>query len=153
MKWNRTPYRLESARERRIRITEKINGMQIMPRLAAVNYWCMLVATAVVVLLEAVLHFRFSTERGFLFLLDKAVYSAFLCWTFFAVILVTAGLIQLQRLKNGHVETKYVERDPGDDRDPFVPVLDPRPKYIRYIRTAAAGEIVLALLLLLCRLV
>jgi hypothetical protein len=152
MKWNRTPYRLESARERRIRITEKINGMQIMPRLAAVNYWCMLGATAVAVLLEAVLHFRFSTERGFLFLLDKAVYSAFLCWTFFAVILVTAGLIQLQRLKNGHVETKYVERDLGDDRDPFVPVLDPRPKYIRYIRTAAAGEIILVLLLLLCRL-
>ncbi|MBO6014202.1 MAG: hypothetical protein J6P58_03665 [Oscillospiraceae bacterium] len=147
MNENRGPTLLDSPRERRIRKTEKINGMQIMPRLAKVNYWCMLVLSLLAVILEVMLHIRYSREQGALVLANRAAVSAWMCWTFFAVILTAASLLQLRRLKHGHIETKYVERPLGDDTDPFVPVVDPGPKYVRYIRTAVIGE---AALLLLC---
>ena len=143
---NKGPTLWDSPREKRIRKTEKINGMQIMPRLAKQSYCCMLVLTGIVVILELVLHIWYSSSQGIQVLFEKAAASAWMCWTFFALILVVTSLVQLKRLKNGHIETRYVERPLGDDTDPFEPVADPQPKYIRYIKTAAIGEGILLLL-------
>ena len=143
---NKGPTLWDSPREKRIRKTEKINGMQILPRLAKQSYWCMLVLTGIVLILEGFLHIRYSSSQGMQVLFEKTTASALMCWTFFALILVITSLVQLKRLKNGHVETKYVERPLGDDTDPFEPVADPQPKYIRYIKTAAIGEGILLLL-------
>ena len=143
---NKGPILWDSPREKRIRKTEKINGTQLMPRLAKQSYWCMLVLTGVVVILETVLHIWYSSSQGMQVLLEKTAASALMCWTFFALILVVTSLVQLKRLKNGHIETRYVERPLGDDTDPFEPVADPQPKYLRYIKTAAIGEGILLLL-------
>ena len=152
MSWKTPPNLNDSPRERRIRRAEKITGTQIMPRMARVNFWCMILMTCTTVILEAVQFFRFSRELGFSFFLKRGTEAALLSWSFFALILVIVSMIQMGRLRNGHVETRYVERPPGDDSDPFVPIVDPRPKYVRYIRTAVVGEIVLLLLFVILRL-
>ena len=143
---NKGPTLWDSPREKRIRKTEKINGMQLMPRLAKQSCWCMFVLTGIVLILEVVLHIWYSASQGIWLMFVKMAVSALMCWTFFALILVVTSLVQLKRLKNGHIETRYVERPLGDDTDPFEPVADPQPKYLRYIKTAAIGEGILLLL-------
>ena len=124
-----------------------------MPRLARMCFLCMVIGTPVVIVLEIIQHLRYSSEKGIGALLEKASGSALIWWAFFAAVLIIVSLVQLRRIKKGHVETRYINLPLGDDSDPFVSVANPEPKYLKYIKTAAVGALACAVLFTIFKLV
>jgi len=133
-------------RMRRVRKTEKINGMQIMPQFTKISYWCMLLVPALVIALEIFQFCYFSRELGIMFVIGRALLSALITWVVFELMLIVASVVQIKRIRGGHVETKYVKREIGDDTDPFEPVENPEPKYFKYIKVACIGGVALLVL-------